>query len=163
MTNAENACCSEAATPAGTEMSFSLRATLDHPAAAVWDALCDWEGHSEWVPLTEVVTRTDGSFVAYTGLKPLRLEDNMHVVTRNDAAMCCVVEKTGPLLLGLAVFTVTPTSATSCTVEWVEHLRLARGPKPLRTLLKLTALPARTGFSLALRKLDRTLRRSSAA
>lgn len=172
MNTAENTCCAEAGTPdccakapAGTEMSFSLRATLKHPASAVWEALCDWEGHAAWVPLTTVETMSDNpnAFVAYTGVKPLCLEDNMRVVTHDDTSMHCVVEKIGPVLLGTAAFTVTPISDSSCTVEWTEHLRLVRGPKPLRTLLKLTAAPAKAGFILALRKLDRVLERTSAA
>jgi hypothetical protein len=167
-----NPCCADdtnpgCCTPTGTEMSFSLQKRLEHPATVVWDALCDWEGHSAWVPLTSVEMLSSAvdreSFVAYTGLRPLRLEDNMHVVSRDNDAMCCVVEKTGPVLLGTASFSVTPVSETSCIVEWVEHLSLARGPRPLRALLKLTAVPARAGFALALRSLDRSLARSSSS
>jgi hypothetical protein len=101
---------------------FTLAHRVQLPARQTYDLLCDWEDHSRWVPFTRVESFSEGKFVAFTGIGPLQLEDNMRVTRRDDDAMRCEIVKTGPRLLGSASFSVHEVSAQECVITWSERL-----------------------------------------
>ena len=60
---------------------------FDVPARAVWDALVDWKGHEDWIPLTDVVVDGDDptavgtTFTATTGIERSSSSSFNHLVT----------------------------------------------------------------------------------
>jgi len=103
-----------------SEVRFTVTKVVPLDAATTYELLCDWEDHGRWVPFTEVVVHSPESFVAFTGIGPVKLEDNMSVVSRDDDAMRVEIVKTGPVIVGSASFTVRPFSEHSSIVDWTE-------------------------------------------
>jgi len=124
---------SDPAPARGSRVVFSLSEELPMPPQQAWDRLVDWGTHGEWIPMTRVdVDPTDPNrFVAYSGVKPLVLEDRMHATSldfdgeRGEGH----VDKLGPLLVGTASFTVVagPTEGT-CVVGWTEDVAVPHLP-----------------------------------
>jgi hypothetical protein len=152
---------------------FELTRRFDVPARELWDELVDWPGHGAWIPATTIVAEIDGeidggigdptavgyTFTAWTGFRPVALEDRMRV-TRCDwdetaQTGVCDVEKLGPVLRGGAGFTVRADGAGSA-IDWREDVTVPYLPA---FLSPVAAFFGRIGFQLALRNLARVLAR----
>jgi hypothetical protein len=148
---------------------FDLQRRFDAPAKRVWDELVDWPGHGAWIPMTTIEgaegdpTEVGYTFTAWSGVRPLALEDRMRVTecTWDDGRQTgtCAVDKLGPVLGGTAGFTVVPVGGASAVV-WREDVTISWLPQ---FLAPLAAAVGRLGFSLALWSLARLLRRSAVA
>lgn len=146
-------------------VQFEVTHAFDAPAPDVWDALVDWKGHEDWIPLTKVEveggdpTAVGSVFTATTGVGPLAMPDRMRVqrCDWDDATSSgnCVVEKLGPVLTGTAGFTVEP-GADGGVVRWFEDVEVAKAPGFVSPML--TRMGA-AGFSFGMRKLDKMLSR----
>lgn len=144
-------------------VSFTLHQQWSIPADRLWNALADWEGHSEWIPLTRVrILHGDGGlgtkFVARTGIGPLGFDDNMTVIEFDATTTHAVVEKTGPLLKGSAGFRITPT-AQGCALEWFETVQVPGLPRILVPLVNKIATAA---FAIAFGGLRKHLEAANA-
>ncbi|MEU4564625.1 SRPBCC family protein [Actinoplanes sp. NPDC023936] len=147
---------------------FTVVRDVRAPATAAWRVLVDWPRHGGWVPLTTVRTTTsrpDGvgaAFVARTGVGPLGFDDPMTVVAwetpegdePGDRPGRCEVAKSGRVVHGGAVFTVTPLPGRRCRVAWTEDVtvsprRLTRYAEPL------VALAGRLAFAATMRAFAR--------
>ena len=68
---------------------FELIRRFQAPVRHVWAELVDWPGHGAWIPATTVEaepgdpTAVGYTFTAWTGVRPIALEDRMRV-TRCD-------------------------------------------------------------------------------
>lgn len=144
---------------------FELSRRFEIPVRELWDELVDWPGHGAWIPATTIEgdagdpTEVGYGFTAWTGFRPLALEDRMRV-TRCDwdetaATGACDVEKLGPILRGTAGFSVRA-DGTASVLEWYEDVTVPYLPG---FLAPVAALGGRLGFTLALRKLARVLAR----
>ena len=145
---------------------FEVRQPFSAPAREVWDALIDWKAHETWIPATKVEIHTEGDstapgsqFTATTGYGPLALPDRMTVVrcdwddeTRSGD---CEVEKHGPVLLGRAGFTVTPTASGSEMV-WLEDVKVRYLPGLFSPIARWIGA---FGFKQGMRKLAKQLDR----
>lgn len=121
-------------------VAFSAVRFLPHPARAVFDALVDWRGHADWVPLTRVVIESgDGgvgtTFVATTGLGPIALPDRMRVEEMDPGAMTVRIVKIGPVLTGEVWIVVRDHGAAECEVTWREDIRVPLLPPFLSGLV----------------------------
>lgn len=144
---------------------FDVHSTFEASPQAVWDELIDWEGHGAWVPMTRVdvapgdPTAVGATFTAWTGLRPLALEDRMRVTVLDwDAGEGrgeCEVEKLGPILRGRAAFTVAP-DGDGAAVEWIEDVTVRRVPQ---FVAPVAARIGALGFRYAMRRLGRLLAR----
>ena len=139
-------------------VSFTLRQDWSIPADRLWNALADWEGHSEWIPATRVrILSGDGGlgtkFVARTGIGPLGFDDNMTVIEFDAATRHSVVEKTGPLLKGTAGFRIDPNGA-GCKLTWFETVQVPGLP---RILSPVVAKVGTVLFAVALGRLRKYL------
>lgn len=150
-----------------TPVTFEIDVDFDAPPDAVWDELIDWKGHEAWIPATRVEvdgddpSATGTTFVAWTGVGRLALEDRMRVTecTWDDVAQSgrCEVEKLGPVLRGRAGFTVADGPRGS-TVSWFEDVEVPWLPKFLSPVAaKLGAV----GFRLGMTRLNKLLQSSS--
>jgi len=148
-----------------TPVRFELSRRFDVPARTLWDELVDWPAHGAWIPATSIEsepgdpTEVGYTFTAWTGVRPVALEDRMRV-TRcdwDDAAQVgvCDVDKLGPVLGGGAGFTVRASGAGS-TIEWREDVTIPYLPA---FLAPVAAFFGRIGFQLALRSLAKVLAR----
>ncbi len=147
---------------------FELTVDFAAPARVVWDEMVDWKGHEAWIPATTVEVRADdptavgAEFTAWTGFRPLALEDRMRVVRCDwdDAAGRgdCEVDKLGPVLAGRAGFTVVPDGAGS-QVRWFEDVTVKWAPGFLAPVLSFFGA---LGFKTGMRKLDKQLRARAA-
>ncbi len=144
---------------------FELSRRFDVPVREVWDELIDWPAHGAWIPATTIEgeagdpTAVGYTFTAWTGFRPVALEDRMRV-TRCDwdeAAQTgvCDVEKLGPVLGGGAGFTVRADGAGS-VLDWREEVTVPYLPG---FLAPVAAFVGRLGFRLALRSLATVLAR----
>ena len=146
-----------------TPVRFEVVVDFDADAALVWEALIDWKGHESWIPATRVeVDSPDpadvgATFTAWTGYRPLLLEDRMKVVecewNTDDRRGTCAVEKLGPLLFGQAGFTVEP-RAQGSRVTWIEDVTVKGLP---RVLAPVAARIGATGFRFGMGRLGRLL------
>lgn len=136
---------------------FEVRTSFDAPPRRVWDEMIDWKAHEAWIPATRVVVSegdaTAVEFTAFTGYRPLVLEDRMRI-TRcewDDTTSTgdCEVEKLGPVLRGHAGFTVKPEGA-GCVVVWVEDATVPYTPG---FAAPVVAKLGGAGFKLGMRKL----------
>jgi hypothetical protein len=114
---------------------FEVRRDSVLTAAQAWARVTDWRRHGDFIPFTEVLvvgsadttSRTPGAglgavFVARTSLGPLHFDDPMEVTYWRppaDGPGVCRLVKTGRVVTGWAVLTVTPTSS-GCSVSWRE-------------------------------------------
>ncbi|MEU7618091.1 SRPBCC family protein [Micromonospora rifamycinica] len=119
----------EAAQPGAGE--FTATVIVDAPAERVFAALTDWEGQSDWIPLTRVrVVEGDGGegsvIEAVTALGPAVLRDEMRVV-RVDAPYEVGVVHFGKLLRGPGVLRCTPLADDRTQVVWHEWFHLPGG------------------------------------
>jgi hypothetical protein len=118
----------------GTLISFSLSKNIKMSPDSAWERLCDWPSHGDWIPMTRMVidpTNPD-KFVAFSGLGKLALEDRMEVTEKRTegATRICRVAKTGPVLVGFAEFSVSPTADdNTCIITWREDVRAPYLPK----------------------------------
>jgi hypothetical protein len=114
---------------------FEVRRDSRLSASQAWARLTDWRRHGEFTPLTRVLLGpggTDGqppgagvgtAFIARTSLGPLRFDDPMEVTywrPPNDGPGVCRLVKTGRVVQGWAVLTVSPTP-TGSAVSWREE------------------------------------------
>ncbi|BBH68599.1 hypothetical protein ACTI_52840 [Actinoplanes sp. OR16] len=149
---------------------FTVVRDVRASAATAWAVLVDWPRHGDWVPLTTVRTltpRPDGvgaRFVARTGVGPLGFDDPMTVTAweppDGDRAGRCEVVKSGRVVHGGAVFTVTPLSGSRCRVAWTEDVtvsprRLTRHADPL------VGLAGRFAFATTLRAFAKDAERAA--
>ncbi|MFI1994728.1 SRPBCC family protein [Actinoplanes sp. NPDC020271] len=151
---------------------FTVAREIAAPATAAWAVLVDWPRHGDWVPLTtvRVLTPSPGGvgaqFVARTGAGPLAFDDPMTVVDweppsgddPGDTPGRCAVEKSGRVVRGRALFTVTPLPGRRCRVAWTEDVtvtphRITRHTGPL------VALAGRAAFSTTIRAFARDVER----
>jgi hypothetical protein len=114
---------------------FEVRRESGLSAPEAWARLTDWRRHGDFIPLTEVqvvaspdasaITPGAGSgavFVARTSIGPLHFDDPMEVTywrAPSDTPGVCRLVKTGRVVQGWAVLTVTPTSS-GCSISWKE-------------------------------------------
>lgn len=138
-----------------TRVVVELERHLHVGSVETWGRLIDWGAHGEWIPATyvEVDDKDPDSFVAYSGYKPLVLEDRMRVVSLefDGQTGTGVVEKLGPVLLGSATFTVTPgATPDTCTVTWSEDVTVPHLPKLLAAPVGWVA---KHMFNLSLKRL----------
>jgi len=148
-----------------TPVRFEVAVDFDAPPRTVWDELIDWKGHERWIPATRVEldddhdpTAVGSTFVAFTGIGPLALEDRMRVTecawNEDERSGVCEVAKIGPLLGGRAGFTVAPAPSGS-RVVWLEDVTVPRLPGLLSPVAaRLGAL----GFRFVMGRLNRRLR-----
>lgn len=145
-------------------VKFDVVHRFSAPARVVWDELIDWKGHEDWIPATTVEIHTEGDptlpgaeFTATSGYGPLALPDKMRVVhcEWDDTAGTgdCEVEKLGPVLTGMAGFTVTP-KANGSELVWIEDVEVRHLPSFLSPIAKVLGA---AGFKLGMRKLARKL------
>jgi hypothetical protein len=114
---------------------FEVRRDSALSASCAWARLTDWRRHGDFIPFTQVAvvetpdatasspgTGGGAVFVARTGIGPLHFDDPMEVTywrpPGDDPGVCRLV-KTGRVVQGWAVLTVTP-MAGGCSVSWTE-------------------------------------------
>lgn len=145
-------------------VQFQLTRNFDASARMLWNELVDWPGHGKWIPMTTIEgapgdpTEVGYTFTAWTGLRPLALEDRM-TVTRCDweehtGSGACDVAKLGPILRGTAGFTVRAGDGGGAVLDWYEDVRVPYLPG---FLAPVAAFAGRAGFSAAMRKLAKLL------
>jgi hypothetical protein len=153
---------------------FTVVQEVRAAASVAWTVLVDWPRHGDWVPLTTVrivTPRPDGvgaGFVARTGVGRLGFDDPMTVVAWEPpegddpgaAPGRCEVVKSGRVVHGGAVFTVTPSSGRHCRVTWTEDVtvsprRITRFAEPV------VALAGRLAFAATMRAFARDVERTA--
>lgn len=117
-----------------TRVVFDANAILDMPIDRAWQELTNWGGHGRWIPLTkvDVDAHDPNRFVAWSGFKPLALEDRMRATNLQFDGQrgTCHVEKLGPVLVGFA--DVTMTAEGNCSrVVWHEDVTVPYLPSML--------------------------------
>ena len=142
---------------------FKVSRTLPFNADQVFEALIDWRGHADWVPLTKVeVLNGDGGpgteFIATSGVGPLALPDRMRVDTLEKESRTSQITKIGPVLTGVVDLTVTEIDENSCTVYWAEAVHVPGLPQ---FLARPVAAGARTAFNQALGRMEKYLRKNN--
>lgn len=123
-----------------------VRRTELDPVEA-WRRVTDWQRHQDYIPLTTVRVTTDPEtgadvFLARTGIGRLHVDDPMLVAyaeppTATERGTARLV-KTGRIILGWAVITVSPTvtcTGSGAEVRWREEARLRGTGGPVVTLL----------------------------
>ncbi|MDH4159672.1 MAG: SRPBCC family protein [Actinomycetota bacterium] len=146
--------------------AISVDVCVDAPVAAVWEAVTDWAGQSEWMLGTRVwATDRDGVGVgggvaAFTGVGRLGFLDTM-VITRWEPPYRCDVRHTGRVVRGTGTFEVFRLPNGRSRFVWSEELDL-----PLGRLGRWGWPVVRPAFALgvqrSLDKLARSLARSTA-
>ena len=139
----------------GAQVVFELEVEVPLSPQEAWNRLNDWPSHSKWVPLTRIdVDRNDPKkFVAWSGIRPLVLEDRMHQLTAefNGTHGESTVAKLGPILVGEARFAVRPgTNANSTVVSWREDVAVKWLPQ---FLVPITALMSKKMFANGVKKM----------
>jgi hypothetical protein len=115
-------------------VTFELEVAVPLSPQEAWNRLNDWPSHGKWIPLTRIdVDAADPArFVAWSGIRPLVLEDRMHQLSASfDGAQGeSTVAKLGPVLVGEARFAVRPSAHNSQTiVSWYEDVHVKWLPK----------------------------------
>ena len=139
---------------------FQISRTLPFNADRVFEALVDWRGHEEWVPMTKVeILSGDGAvgteFIATSGVGKLALPDRMRVDSLDREGRTSRITKVGPVLTGVVDLTVTPLGDNSSSVLWIENVQVPVLPQ---FLAKPVAAAARTAFKQALGRMEKYLR-----
>jgi hypothetical protein len=115
---------------------FEVQRESRLPASQAWSRLTDWRRHGEFIPFTEILVTSAGeasgrggggqgvgaSFVARTVVGPWHFDDPMEVTywqPPDGVRGVCRLVKTGNVVTGWAVLTVSPT-ATGCSITWKE-------------------------------------------
>jgi hypothetical protein len=114
---------------------FEVRRDSALAASEAWVRLTDWRRHGDFIPFTDVLvshtpdatasspgTGVGAVFIARTSLGPLRFDDPMEITywrAPGDGPGVCRLVKTGRVVQGWAVLTVTPGSS-GCSVSWRE-------------------------------------------
>jgi hypothetical protein len=134
---------------------FEVDVEIPLTSQEAWNRLTDWPSHGKWIPLTRIdVDRADPKkFVAYSGIRPLVLEDRMHQLTEqfDGTSGDSTVAKLGPILVGEARFAVKPgPSPTSCVVSWREDVAVKWLP---RFLTAPVAFVAKQAFASSIKKM----------
>jgi hypothetical protein len=134
---------------------FEVDVEIPLTSQEAWNRLTDWPSHGKWIPLTRIdVDRADPKkFVAYSGIRPLVLEDRMHQLTEqfDGTSGDSTVAKLGPILVGEARFAVKPgPSPTSCVVSWREDVAVKWLP---RFLTAPVAFAAKQAFASSIKKM----------
>jgi uncharacterized membrane protein len=119
----------DAARPGTGEVTATV--IVDAPADRVFAAFMDWEGQSEWIPLTKVsVVEGDGGegslVLAVTALGPAALRDELRVV-RVDAPYEVRVVHCGKVLRGPGSMRCTPMAGDRTQVVLHEWFHLPGG------------------------------------
>lgn len=114
-------------------VSFDVCVQLPLTSERAWARLTDWGTHGDWIPMTRVdVDAADpASFVAWSGIGKLALEDRMHLEDErfDGTSGWCRVAKLGPVLIGSAELSVTPGLAPdSAVVQWREIVTMRHLP-----------------------------------
>lgn len=145
------------------QIVFDVVHEFPQSAQQVWDDMIDWNQHANWIPATRMdvpegdSTAPGARFTAYTGFKPLVLEDRMEVVacdwSETDGSGRCEVAKLGPVLKGRAAFTVTPTAAGSELV-WTEDVEVPYVPQLLAAPIRIMSA---AGFKFGMKRLQKNL------
>lgn len=106
---------------------------VDVPAAALWEAVTDWPGQSEWMLGTRIEVDGPGDgrylgarFRAFTGVGPLGAWDPMEIVEW-DPPKRCVVRHLGGVVQGDGVFEVVELGPERSRFLWSELLDLPLG------------------------------------
>ncbi len=144
-------------------VEFQVHHEFDAPPRALWDELVDWEAHAAWIPMTRMEvepgdpTAVGARFAAFTGIGPAALEDRMQVESCDwdDATHsgACAVEKLGPILIGRAGFTVSPTDSGSA-IDWFEDVDVRYLPG---FLAPVAAKIGAAGFRQGMKRLAKQL------
>lgn len=139
----------------GTRVFFQLEKEIPLTSTEAWNRLVDWEGHGKWIPLTKVeVNPADRtSFVAWTGIRPLVLEDRMKQMTEewDGTRGNSLVSKLGPVLVGEAEFSVEPGSTPQhAVVKWREDVRVPLLP---RFLAPIVGWASKQAFAFSIKKM----------
>ena len=134
---------------------FEVDVEIPLTSQEAWNRLTDWPSHGKWIPLTRIdVDRADPKkFVAYSGIRPLVLEDRMHQLTEqfDGTSGDSTVAKLGPILVGEARFAVKPgPSPTSCVVSWREDVAVKWLP---RFLTAPVAFAAKQAFASSIKRM----------
>ncbi|WP_324650593.1 SRPBCC family protein [Georgenia sp. H159] len=134
--------------------------TLDLPQEWAYALVTAVRHHGRWIPLTTVSAPRpplrEGDVVV--GRTARVLVDRMRV-TRADPPRELRLVKTGPLLLGEVVITVTARGPHRAVVDWAEDGVHLRGPLP-RALTAALLRPALEGMTaFALWRIARSVRR----
>lgn len=134
---------------------FEVDVEIPLTSQEAWNRLTDWPSHGKWIPLTRIdVDRADPKkFVAYSGIRPLVLEDRMHQLTEqfDGTSGDSTVAKLGPILVGEARFAVRPgPSPTSCVVSWREDVAVKWLP---RFLTAPVAFAAKQAFASSIKRM----------
>lgn len=149
-------------------VSFDVSRSFDVAARVLWDELVDWPRHGAWIPATTIEsgpghpTDVGYTFTAWTGFRPLALQDRMRV-TRCDWDEVthvghCTVDKLGPVLGGSAGFTVRSDGAGS-RIDWHEEVTIPYVPQ---LLSPIAAFAGAVGFRVGLRSLAKVIGRRTA-
>ena len=146
----------------GARVVFDVHRDVALDAETTWEALIDWAGHGDWVPLTHVDVDVNNPdvFTAWSGPgasgwgRRFALEDRMHAITTEfDAGYGhCVVHKLGPTLQGVAQLTVSPGPVPGTTsIHWHENVTVRRLPTFLSSL---TGTISAALFNMALGRME---------
>ena len=112
---------------------------VNAPAEAVWHAVTDWVGQSEWMLGTRVSVTSPGdgrelgaTLSAFSGVGPVGFTDTMEIVewTVSEGAgpKRCTVRHTGKVVKGDGVFEVVELGPERTRFLWTELLDLPLGP-----------------------------------
>jgi carbon monoxide dehydrogenase subunit G len=112
---------------------FEIVREVHLPPEESWRRLTDWEQHARHVPLTRII-RTDGGFIARTGVWRFRFDDPMAIVDWREPVFCRL-EKRGRVVTGWAEVTVEPQPAGS-RVTWREDLHVRGLPRAFDALTR---------------------------
>ncbi len=146
----------------GARVVFDVHRDVALDPETTWEALIDWAGHGDWVPLTHVDVDVNDPdvFTAWSGPgasgwgRRFALEDRMHAITTEfDAGYGhCVVHKLGPTLQGVAQLTVSPGPVPGTTsIHWHENVTVRRLPTFLSSL---TGTISAALFNMALGRME---------
>ncbi|MER7049061.1 SRPBCC family protein [Streptomyces jumonjinensis] len=117
--------------------AFRLRRAVALPVGESWRRVTDWRAHAARMPLTALVSASEGPtragtvFTVRSAVGPVGVDDPMEVVRweppDGDGTGRCRLVKRGRTIRGWAEISVRP-SGTGSVVVWVEELRIRAVP-----------------------------------